>query len=196
MGKLDDFINSLPKTVVETLQGPVEGYVLNGVVYYKGIPYAAAPEGALRWRPPQPRAAWREPLKAAKYRPVCPQDAYNFPVFGEMGEDCLNLNISAPEKISRPCPVMVWVHGGGFSTGSNSMPIYDGSHFASLGIITVAVNYRLNALGFLAHPELSAESESHASGNYGIMDQAFALKWVRDNIPRVRGRSRQRDRLR
>jgi para-nitrobenzyl esterase len=182
MGKLDDFINSLPKNVVETLQGPVEGYVLNGVVYYKGIPYAASPEGALRWKPPQPREAWREPFKASRAGFICPQDAFQFPIIGQVGEDCLNLNIWSPEKIDKPCPVMVWLHGGGFSAGSGSMPIYDGSHFASLGIVTVTVNYRLNALGFLAHPELTAESARHASGNYGIMDQVFALQWVRDNI--------------
>ncbi len=82
---------------------------------------------------------------------------------------------------------MVWLHGGGFSTGSGSMPIYDGTYFASLGIVTVTINYRLNALGFFAHPELTAESPGRTSGNYGLMDQVFALKWVRANISRFGG---------
>ena len=182
MGKLDELIKSLPKKVAVTEYGPVEGYTINEVTNYKGIPYAAAPEGVLRWRPPQPRATWQEPQKATRIGFVCPQDISIFPVFGQMGEDCLNLNIWAPEKSDGACTVMVWLHGGGFSTGSGSLPPYDGSYFASLGIVVVTINYRLNALGFLAHPELTAEYDGRASGNYGIMDQIFALQWVKKNI--------------
>jgi para-nitrobenzyl esterase len=189
MSKLDDLIKILPKKVVSTQYGPVEGYVVNGTCIYKGIPYAAAPQGDLRWRPPQPRKAWSGTLECYKIGNICPQDTTMFPVFGIMGEDCLNLNIWAPEKPAKPCPVMVWLHGGGFGSGEGSVPAYDGSYFASLGIVVVTLNYRLNVLGFLAHPELSAEGGNGSSGNYGIMDQIFALKWVRENIAEFGGDS-------
>jgi para-nitrobenzyl esterase len=187
MSKLDDLIKTLPKKTVASQYGPVEGYVVNGTCIYKGIPYAAAPKGELRWKPPQPRKAWSEPLSCFNAGYVCPQDTKRFPVYGSMDEDCLNLNIWSPEKQAGPCPVMVWLHGGGFGTGAGSLPPYDGSYFASLGIIVVTLNYRLGVLGFLAHPELTAESGNNSSGNYGIMDQIFALKWVRDNIANFGG---------
>jgi para-nitrobenzyl esterase len=182
MSKLDDLIKALPKKVVATKYGPVEGLIVNGTCIFKGIPYAAPPTGALRWKPPQPRKTWSETLSCFVNGNVCPQDTRRFPVFGHMDEDCLNLNIWASEKPAGPCPVMVWFHGGGFGTGAGSLPPYDGSYFASLGIVVVTLNYRLGVLGFLAHPELTAESSTASSGNWGIMDQVFALKWVRDNI--------------
>jgi para-nitrobenzyl esterase len=181
--KLDALIASLPKKTVETKYGPVTGYIAGGAAVYKCIPYAAPPVGALRWRPPEPPACWTEPINATKIGCVCPQDTTFFQAFGQLGEDCLSMNIWAPEKTGGgPNPVMVWLHGGGFSTGQGTMPLYDGTYFASLGIVVVTINYRLNVLGFLAYPELTAESSGHTSGNYGLMDQVFALKWVKDNI--------------
>jgi para-nitrobenzyl esterase len=187
MSKLDDLIKALPKRTNATQYGPVEGYVVNGMRIYKGIPYAAAPKGELRWKPPQPRRPWSETLSCFNIGCVCPQDTKRFPVYGKMDEDCLNLNIWAPENPAKPCPVMVWFHGGGFSTGAGSLPPYDGSYFASLGIVVVTLNYRLGVLGYMAHPELSAESGNGSSGNYGVMDQVFALKWVRENIANFGG---------
>jgi para-nitrobenzyl esterase len=186
--KLDEFIASLPKKTVDTKYGPVTGYIAGGAVNFKGIPYAAPPIGGLRWKPPEPPVPWKDSLVSTKFGCICPQDTTFFPAFGPMDEDCLSLNIWTPEDTQRgPYPVMVWLHGGGFTTGSGSMPIYDGTYFASLGMVVVSINYRLNVLGFLAHPELTAESLSHSSGNYGIMDQIFALKWVKDNISRFGG---------
>jgi para-nitrobenzyl esterase len=188
MGKLDEFISALPKKLVETDCGPVAGYILSGVANFRGIPYASPPTGHLRWKPPEPPTPWIQPMDATRFGPVCTQDKTLFRVFGSMDEDCLNLNIWAPEKTDGgPFPVMVWLHGGGFSTGSGSLPPYDGAYFASIGIIVVTINYRLNVLGFLALPELSSEAESRTSGNYGIMDQIFALKWVINNIAKFGG---------
>lgn len=188
MGKIDEFISSLPKKVVETGNGPVTGYILSGVANFKGIPYAKPPTGNLRWRPPEQPANWAQPRNATRFGFACTQDETLFRVFGRTDEDCLNLNIWAPEKADGgPFPVMVWLHGGGFSTGSGSLPPYDGTYFASTGIVVVTINYRLNALGFLALPELSAEAGSRTSGNYGIMDQIFALKWVKNNIAKFGG---------
>ena len=187
MNELDDVIKILPKKVVATQYGPVEGYIFNGLCVYKGIPFAAAPKGELRWMPPQPRKAWSEPLSCFNTGYVCPQNTTTSPVFGEMDEDCLNLNIWAPEKPAKPCPVMVWIHGGSFSRGEGSIPIFDGCHFASMGVVIVTLNYRLGVFGFLAHPELTSESGNGSSGNYGIMDQIYALKWVRENIANFGG---------
>jgi para-nitrobenzyl esterase len=181
--KLDALIAGLPKKTVNTKYGPVTGYIANGAAVFKGIPYAAPPIGPLRWRPPEPAAAWKEPLDATRIGCICPQDTTLFPAFGPLGEDCLSLNIWTSENVEgEPRPVMVWLHGGGFGTGAGSMPLYDGTYFAALGIVVVTINYRLNVLGFLAHPALTAESPTHSSGNYGLMDQVFALKWVKDNI--------------
>lgn len=183
MSKFDEFIAGLPEKTVETENGPVTGYVFGGIAHFKGVRYAAPPVGALRWRPPQTPLPWKDPLVTTKAGCICPQDTLIFPAFGQMGDDCLNLNIWVPEKPGPyPLPVMVWLHGGGFNTGSGSVPLYDGTYFASLGIIVVTINYRLSALGFLAHPELTAESPGRISGNYGILDQLFALEWVKSNI--------------
>jgi para-nitrobenzyl esterase len=188
MTKFDEFLDSLPKKTAGTAYGPVTGYIFGGIAHFKGVPYASPPAGALRWRPPQPPIPWKEPRATVKAGCICPQDTLIFPAFGQMGDDCLNLNIWAPEKpAAGGYPVMVWLHGGGFSTGSGSVPIYDGTYFASMGIVAVTINYRLSALGFLAHPDLSAESPQGVSGNYGILDQLFALEWVRDNIAKFGG---------
>jgi para-nitrobenzyl esterase len=188
MGNFEELIAALPERIVETEYGPVRGYILSGVANFKGIPYAAPPIGGLRWRLPEPPARWKQPLDATKFGFVCPQDGSRFPVFGKMGEDCLNLNVWAPEKWDKGlCPVMVFLHGGGFSTGSGSLPPYDGTYFAAHGTILVTINYRLNVLGFLALPELTAESATHTSGNYGIIDQVFALRWIKANIKNFGG---------
>ena len=159
----------------------------SGVRVYKGIPYAAPPIGPLRWRPPEPVAAWTgvRPTRAFGSHSVQGIVWDDIDLGGAAtSEDGLYLNIwtpAAPETSAR-LPVMVWIHGGGFVAGSGAEPRYDGARLAARGIVVVTVNHRLNALGFLAHPELTAESDHHASGNYGLHDLVAALKWVQRNI--------------
>src|SRR5271169_788889 len=158
-----------------------------GVRAYKGIPYAAPPLGALRWRPPQPVPAWAGVRPAHVFGPNSLQGV----VWGDIdpfavgvSEDCLYLNVwtpAAPGAGAR-LPTMVWIHGGGFVAGSGAEPRYDGARLAARGIVVVTVNHRLNELGFLAHPELTAESEHHSSGAYGFLDLVAALQWVKRNI--------------
>ena len=158
-----------------------------GVRVYKGIPYAAPPVGPLRWRAPQPVAAWTGVRPTHGFGAHSVQgvvwDDIDLNGAG-MSEDCLYLNVWTPAApgISARLPVMVWIHGGGFVVGSGAEPRYDGARLAARGIVVVSVNHRLNALGFLAHPELTAESEHHSSGAYGFLDLVAALKWVRRNI--------------
>jgi para-nitrobenzyl esterase len=153
---------------------------------FLGIPYAAPPVGPLRWKPPQPAAAWSGVRSATSFGPRCMQtQLYPDMVFRDPGpsEDCLTLNVWAPAgKHAAPLPVMVWIHGGGFVTGGSSEPRQDGEHLARKGVIIVSMNYRLGIFGFFALPSLAAESSNHAAGNYGLMDQAAALQWVRRNI--------------
>jgi para-nitrobenzyl esterase len=171
---------------VETTAGLVEGASESGVNAFRGIPFAAPPVGPLRWREPQPVEAWEGVRQATKFAPRCMQ----LPVFGDMNfrsdgmsEDCLYLNVWTPD-VSRNAgrPVLVYFYGGGFVAGDGSEPRYDGESMARRGIVAVTVNYRLGVFGFLAHPELSRESGYGGSGNYGLLDQAAALRWVRDNI--------------
>jgi para-nitrobenzyl esterase len=157
------------------------------VTVYKGIPYAAAPTGALRWRPPAPAAAWTGVRKADRFGNTCPQPAESEAAAQTMSEDCLTLNIwtgAAPE--TKPRPVLVWIYPGGFINGSGADPLFDGEGLARKGVIVVTFNYRLGALGFLATPELSSESRREsghqASGNYGLLDDIAVLKWVQRNI--------------
>jgi len=163
-----------------TVQGTVEGEV----AIFRGIPYAAPPVGALRWRPPAPVSAWSAVRSAQSFGPSCPQPAVPAPVGveGPTSEDCLTLNIWAPAGTARQLPVMVWVHGGAFILGSGSQPLYEGSALARRDVIVVTLNYRLGALGFLAHPALSREQAGGALGNYGLLDQIAALHWVQRNI--------------
>lgn len=160
---------------------------------YRGIPYAASTAGANRWRPPQPVVAWEGVRDCTQFGPVCPQPPYakDSPYYHEPkpeSEDCLSLNIwSAAKDANERRPVMVWVHGGALRRGSGAVDLYDGTALAQQGVVVVTINYRLGALGFLAHPELTAESQEHASGNYGFLDQIAALKWVRENIDRFGG---------
>jgi len=157
------------------------------VIAYRGIPYAAPPVGELRWKAPQPVAPWEGVLVCEDYGPVCPQPKFGKGVYeadrAPADEDCLYLNVWTPAGTPKgKLPVMVWIHGGGFTIGSGSMRYYDGQNLARLGVVIVTINYRLGPLGFFAHPQLSAESEHGVSGNYGVLDQIAALEWVQQNI--------------
>ena len=158
------------------------------VIAYKGIPYAAPPVGDLRWRPPQPVGRWKHILFARDFGPHCIQSgSYPDMVFHDPGpsEDCLTLNVWAPVAATKhptPLPVMVWIYGGGDTTGGTSENRQTGEFLAHRGVIVVSMNYRLGVFGFMALPELTAESANNASGNYGLMDQTAAIAWVRRNI--------------
>ncbi len=146
---------------------------------YQGIPYAAPPVGALRWRPPQPARPFGEPLACDAPGPQCPQEDAD----GDTDEDCLTLGLRTPARADdHRLPVMVFFHGGAFTSGAGSLSLYAGGDLVREGVVLVTVNYRLGALGFLAHPALSAESPVGVSGNYGLLDQQAALSWVRRNI--------------
>jgi para-nitrobenzyl esterase len=163
----------------------VEGTIENGIIVYKGIPFAAPPIGDLRWQPPQPVIPWTGILKADKFAPSAPQTVPAILGYTDYGtsEDCLYLNIWQPVIHSgEKLPVMVWIHGGGFSIGSATQALTTGEELAKKGVIVVSIAYRLGALGFLSHPELSAESAYQSSGNYGLLDQIAGLKWVKENI--------------
>ena len=165
--------------------GLIEGVSESGLEVYKGVPFAAPPVGPLRWREPQPVAPWKGVRRTEAFAPACMQTGVSMP--GEAppttSEDCLYLNIWTPaHRADEPLPVLVWVYGGGFSNGSASMPLYWGDRLARKGVIVVTVPYRLGPFGWLALPELTAESPHHSSGNYGLEDQIAALEWVRRNI--------------
>ena len=165
--------------------GLVRGAATGAVISYEGVPYAAPPLGALRWREPQPVRPWTGVRDATAFAPACPQVGVSMP--GEprpkTAEDCLYLNVWTPAKHSRErLPVMVFIHGGGYTNGATSLPLYWGDRLARRGVVVVTLAYRLGVLGFLAHPELTAESPHRSSGNYGLMDQVAALAWVKRNI--------------
>ena len=172
---------------VQTAQGRVEGVAdSSGVRVFKGIPYAAAPVRDLRWKPPQPAPSWTDVRPADRFGPQCMQRRiFDDMVFRSEGtsEDCLYLNVWTPAlSPEEPLPVLVYFYGGGFVAGDGSEPRYDGASMAREGIVVVTLNYRLGVFGFFAHPELSAESPHGASGNYGLLDQAAALRWVQENV--------------
>jgi len=147
---------------------------------YKGIPYAAAPVGDLRWKPPQPPKPWKGILVAKHFPAMCPQMPL---IQGRQSEDCLGLNVWTPaHSPSEKLPVMVWIHGGGFIIGASSQTAYDGEPLAAQGVVLVSINYRLGPFGFLAHPALNQESPLGVSGNYGLLDMVAALQWVKRNI--------------
>ncbi len=161
--------------------GTVHGAVVEGIRHFLGIPYAAPPVGDLRWRPPQPAIAWTGVLDTRDFGSQCPQ---SFSLSGAGGdEDCLFLNVYAPSG-AHGLPVMVWVHGGAFIFGAGGEKYYAGDHLASAyGMVIVTINYRLGALGFLAHPALDTDDPAYpTSGNYGLEDQRAALEWVQRNI--------------
>jgi para-nitrobenzyl esterase len=174
---------------IATHQGQVAGAPVGAVTAYLGLPFAAPPTGAQRWRAPQPTPAWSGIRKADHYGASCMQSltkggfaswTQEYVIDGDVSEDCLYLNVWTKPASSPKQPVLVWIHGGGFQSGSGSVPIYDGSALAARGMVVVTINYRLGVFGFLAHPDLAAEAGS--SGNYGLLDMIAALKWVRENI--------------
>jgi para-nitrobenzyl esterase len=159
----------------------------DGTRAYRGLPFAAPPVGDLRWRPPARPASWEGTRDATRFGSVCPQSSgiatYVGTAMPPINEDCLYLNVWTPATVADArLPVMLWIHGGGLVGGWSNQPSYDGTAIASRGVVLVSVNYRLGPLGFLALPELSAESPDGASGNYGMLDQIAALEWVRRNI--------------
>ncbi|MEC4722340.1 carboxylesterase/lipase family protein [Noviherbaspirillum sp. CPCC 100848] len=167
---------------VLTDRGEVLGNETASMHQYLGIPYAAPPTGARRWKAPEPPAAWSGTREAGKFGSGCPQTGGAFGA-ASTNEDCLYLNVFTP-KGDGPFPVMVWIHGGAFVSGSGDS--YDASKLVAQGVAVVTINYRLGHLGFLAHPSLSAE-QGGSSGNYGLMDQQAALRWVKNNIAQFRG---------
>ena len=167
--------------IVKTDAGYVSGINQSGIRVFYGIPFAAPPTGDLRWRPPAPVTPWNGTKETIQYAAICPQPGSTAPL--AMSEDCLYLNVWTPAKSAdEKRPVMVFFYGGGFKSVASSMPAYNGTTLAQKGVIVVTPNYRLGALGFLAHPALDNESAHNVSGNYGILDQQAALAWVQKNI--------------
>ncbi len=176
----------LTSTRVTLSNGPVAGLASDRARVFRAIPYAAAPVGLLRWAPPAPARPWKDVLDATKNGPSCPQpmNADGTPnafggANGPISEDCLQLYVFAP-LTAKKAPVMVWLHGGGHRVGAGW--VYDGSNFARDGVVVVSINYRLGALGYLAHPALTRAAGKAPTGNFGLMDQIAALRWVRANI--------------
>jgi para-nitrobenzyl esterase len=166
--------------------GAVRGVAVSGGFAFRGLPYAAPPIGNLRWRAPRPPIDWNGVRDAAEFAPSCPQSANFNPFFppGPISEDCLFLNVSTPTlRGNTALPVIVWIHGGGLTQDASRNYVAD--DLAADGVVVVTINYRLGALGFLSHPAL--ESPDGASGNYGLMDQQAALRWVQRNISRFGG---------
>ncbi|GIK49326.1 MAG: carboxylic ester hydrolase [Alphaproteobacteria bacterium] len=172
--------------MVSAPAGAVQGRNEGQLRVFQGIPYALAPVREARWAPPQPMPAWSGVRRATAFGPACVQPArpsssvYAYEV-GEMSEDCLSLNIWSPAD-AQNAPVFVWIHGGSLQSGSSNEPMYDGARLAERGVVVVSINYRLGVLGYLAHPELSAESPHRVSGNYGLLDQIEALRWINRNV--------------
>jgi len=171
--------------IVKAPAGGVSG-TRDGVArVFEGIPYAMPPTGPARWTPPRPMPSWQGVRKADHFGPACYQGIAPAGVYTNapavMSEDCLSLNIWTPEN-ARKAPVFVWIHGGALAGGFSGESLYNGTKMAARGVVVVSINYRLGVLGFLAHPELSAESPLKTSGNYGLLDQIEALRWIRRNI--------------
>jgi para-nitrobenzyl esterase len=181
------------KEPVATREGPVQGVTSadGKLEIFRGIPFAAPPVGELRWVAPQPVKPWKSVLKADHFSASCEQDlphsrlpwTEEFMTQNAISEDCLYLNVWTPAASeTAKLPVLVWIYGGGFSEGSTAVAVYDGAELAKTGIVVVSLNYRVGVFGFLAYPELTAESPHHSSGNYGLLDQVAALEWVKRNI--------------
>lgn len=198
-------LGQAPVTAVNGLQEPIaiDGGQVTGTPtiqwtpggrLFRGIPYAAPPVGDLRWRAPKPVVPWQDVKRADHFSAACMQAPTNtegnawreghVPV----SEDCLYLNIWTPARSAADrLPVMVWIHGGGNTRGAASENQYDGAYLAKKGVVFVSFNYRMNVFGFMAHPELTRESEHHSSGNYALLDQIAALQWVQRNIAKFGG---------
>ena len=182
-----------PQYVVPTASGRVSGELVphTKVVVFKGIPYAAPPVGKLRWRAPQPVHPWKGIRPAHHFSDSCMQETPNqilpwtpaFMTHRHVSENCLYLNVWTPRAAaSANLPVIVFIHGGAFTSGAGSIRIYNGTHLAQTGMVIVTINYRVGIFGFFAYPQLTAESPHHGSGDYGLMDQIAALRWVKRNI--------------
>jgi para-nitrobenzyl esterase len=185
-----------PTRPVRVEGGRISGLDDGVVRVYRGIPYAAPPIGELRWRPPRPVRAWIGVRQCGSFGPSCPQGGApdrQGPLSGSQSEDCLYLNVWTPARsAAERVPVMVWIHGGGFISGSGSLPAGYGERLSGgERVVVVSFNYRLGAFGFLAHPALSVESNHGVSGNYGLLDQNAALRWVRRNIAAFGGDPRR-----
>lgn len=168
---------------VRIQSGLVQGVRENGLTVYKGIPFAAPPVGKLRWRAPQPVKNWTGVLHADHFGPTCMQTIESWMGPLHTSENCLYLNVWTPAKSSLAAlPVMVWIYGGGFTSGSTAIRMYSGEKLAEHGVVVVSIAYRVGPMGFLALPSLSAESPHHESGNYGLLDQIAGLRWVKHNI--------------
>ncbi len=178
--------------VVQTTAGPVSGILKteSRIQVFKGVPFAAPPVGDLRWKAPQPLNSWSNVKQCTAFGASAIQPApVPFYLWSQefitpatpLSEDCLYLNVWTSETNEKK-PVLVWIHGGGFTGGSGAVPVYDGEAMAKKGVVFVTINYRLGVFGFLAHPGLSKESNYQASGNYALLDQIAALQWVKDNI--------------
>lgn len=182
-------------SIVKTTKGDIQGIISSddSVNIYKGIPYAKAPVGDLRWEATQANEKWTGVLQANKFGPGCMQNVgverlpwtKEYLHSGELSEDCLYLNVWAPKNTESKKPVVVYIHGGGFVEGSGSVPIYDGVNLAKKGVVYVSLNYRLGAFGFISSSELQAENKTIA--NYGLLDQVMALKWIKENIANFGG---------
>jgi para-nitrobenzyl esterase len=185
------FILAAQKPVVKIKSGAISGIEKNGVVIFKGIPFAQPPVGDLRWKAPQPVKPWKNikectafgasPMQPSPVPFMCWSSEYLIPK-EPIDEDCLYLNVWAPKKTVKKKAVLVYIYGGGFRSGGAGCPIYDGEAVANKDVVFVSINYRVGVFGFLAHPELSKEAPYHSSGNYGLLDMVAALQWVRDNI--------------
>ena len=174
-------------TTVEVTGGTIEGVEQDGMFIYKGIPFAAPPVGELRWKAPEPVDPWTDVKKVDTFGPACMQAANSMGNTAPVSEDCLYLNVWTPaKKQGEKIPVLFWIYGGGFSGGSTSTPMYDGTGFAKKGLVFVSVAYRVGPFGFLAHPELSRES-GKGSGDYGLEDMIAGLEWVQENIAEFGG---------
>jgi len=175
-----------PGPVIDAPAGRIEGQAEGDLRVFKGIPYALPPVGEARWKPPRPMPRWTGTREAIEFPAACFQTKPKLSNLYTrdpmpMSEDCLALNIWTPSN-AHDAPVFFWIYGGALAGGASSEPMYDGSRLAAQGVVVVTINYRLGALGWLAHPELSAESPLGVSGNYGLLDQIEALQWVRRNI--------------
>lgn len=191
-----------PDVIVQVTQGQLTGIAGTdpAITVYKGIPFAAPPVGNLRWAPPEAPASWEGTHAADTYGHSCMQNApqdrlpwtMEYLIANEVDEDCLTLNIWTPAKNNAEnLPVFVYFHGGAFVEGSGEVPLYNGERMAAQGIIVITVNYRLGILGFLAHPELTAESPYNTSGNYALLDMVASLEWIKQNIAAFGGNPNQ-----
>ncbi len=172
-----------PSLVVRTENGPVQGSLQDGMAAFKGIPFAAPPVGALRWRPPQPMTKWTEPRDATKFGAMCAQPTLpSGPTKGS--EDCLTINVWSPDGATTgKRPVMVWIYGGAFVVGSSKGMLDQGqTELSKRGVVLVSFNYRVGRFGFFAHPGLARQHPDEPVANYWLMDQIAALKWVKANI--------------